>query len=110
MIGAKAGDEKTITVTFPEDYQAEHLAGQEATFKVTVHKVSSQTLPAVDAEFIARFGVDDGDEEKFRAEIKKNMTREAAQAVDNRVKQQVLDALKKSERYSCAKCACSARN
>ncbi|MEE3268226.1 MAG: trigger factor, partial [Pseudomonadota bacterium] len=96
LIGAKAGEEKTISVTFPADYQAEHLAGQDATFKVTVHKVSSQKLPEVDAEFIERFGVEDGDEAKFRAEIKKNMTREAAQAVDNRVKQQVLDALKKA--------------
>ena len=96
LIGVKAGEEKTISVTFPADYQAEHLAGQDATFKVTVHKVSSQKLPEVDAEFIERFGVEDGDEAKFRAEIKKNMTREAAQAVDNRVKQQVLDALKKA--------------
>ncbi|MCO7245305.1 trigger factor [Halomonas sp. Mc5H-6] len=96
LIGAKAGDEKTITVTFPEDYQAEHLAGKEATFKVKVHKVSRQALPDVDAEFIERFGVEGGDEAKFRTEIKKNMTREAAQAVDNRVKQQVLDALKKA--------------
>ena len=96
LIGAKAGEEKTISVTFPADYQAEHLAGQDATFKVTVHKVSSQKLPEVDAEFIERFGVEDGDEAKFRAEIKKNMTREAAQAVDNRVKQQVLEALTKA--------------
>jgi trigger factor len=96
LIGVKAGEEKTISVTFPADYQAEHLAGQDATFKVTVHKVSSQKLPEVDAEFIERFGVENGDEAKFRAEIKKNMTREAAQAVDNRVKQQVLDALKKA--------------
>lgn len=95
LIGAKAGEEKTLNVTFPENYQAEHLAGKEATFKVTVHKVSSQKLPEVDAEFIERFGVEGGDQEKFRAEIKKNMTREASQAVDNRVKQQVLDALKK---------------
>ncbi|RUR29602.1 trigger factor [Vreelandella nanhaiensis] len=96
LIGAKAGEEKTIEVTFPEDYQAEHLAGKEASFKVTVHKVSTQQLPEVDATFIERFGVEDGDQEKFRAEIKKNMTREATQAVDNRVKQQVLDALKKA--------------
>ena len=95
LIGAKAGEDKTLNVTFPDDYQAEHLAGKEATFKVTVHKVSSQKLPEVDAEFIERFGVEGGDQEKFRAEIKKNMTREASQAVDNRVKQQVLDALKK---------------
>ncbi|MYL24129.1 trigger factor [Vreelandella massiliensis] len=94
LIGAKAGDEKTINVTFPEEYQAEHLAGKDATFKVKVHSVSAQKLPEVDAAFIERFGVEDGDEAKFRAEIKKNMSREAAQAVDNRVKQQVLDALK----------------
>ena len=96
LIGSKAGEEKTIQVTFPEDYQAEHLAGKEASFKVTVHKVSTQKLPEIDAAFIERFGVEDGDQEKFRAEIKKNMTREATQAVDNRVKQQVLDALKKA--------------
>lgn len=96
LIGAKSGDEKTLQVTFPEDYQAEHLAGKEASFKVKVHKVSTQQLPEVDATFIERFGVEDGDQEKFRAEIKKNMTREATQAVDNRVKQQVLDALKKA--------------
>jgi trigger factor len=96
LIGATAGEEKEIKVTFPEDYQAEHLAGQEATFKVKVHAVKGQSLPEVDEEFIKRFGVEDGDVEKFRAEVKKNMAREAKQAVDNRVKQQVLEALKKA--------------
>ncbi|GAB2711344.1 trigger factor [Halomonas garicola] len=92
--GAKPGDETTISVTFPEDYQAEHLAGKEASFKVKVHEVKAQVLPEVDAAFIERFGVEGGDATEFRAEVKKNMTREAEQAVDNRVKQQVLDALK----------------
>ncbi|MCE8031826.1 MAG: trigger factor [Halomonas sp.] len=96
LVGAKAGEEKEIKVTFPEDYQAEHLAGQDATFKVKVHAVKGQTLPEVDEAFIKRFGVEDGDVEKFRAEVKKNMSREAKQAVDNRVKQQVLEALKKA--------------
>lgn len=96
LVGAKAGEDKEIKVTFPEDYQAEQLAGQEATFKVKVHAVKGQALPEIDEEFIKRFGVEDGDTEKFRAEVKKNMTREAKQAVDNRVKQQVLEALKKA--------------
>lgn len=96
LIGAQAGEEKEIKVTFPEDYQAENLAGQEATFKVKVHAVKGQTLPEVDAEFVQKFGVEDGDLDKFRAEVKKNMTREASQAVDNRVKQQVLTALQKA--------------
>ncbi|NIC03858.1 trigger factor [Billgrantia bachuensis] len=96
LVGAQAGEEKEIKVTFPEDYQAEHLAGQEATFKVKVHAVKGQVLPEIDDEFIKRFGVEDGDIEKFRAEVKKNMAREAKQAVDNRIKQQVLEALKKA--------------
>ncbi len=96
LIGAQAGEEKEIKVTFPEDYQAEHLAGQEATFQVKVHAVKAQALPEVDETFIKRFGVEDGDVEKFHAEVKKNMTREAKQAVDNRIKQQVLEALKEA--------------
>ncbi|MBB3192180.1 trigger factor [Halomonas cerina] len=96
LIGTRAGEEKELKVTFPEDYQAEQLAGQEATFKVKVHSVKEQALPEVDAEFVKQFGVEDGDLDKFRDEIKKNMTREASQAVDNRVKQQVLEALKKA--------------
>lgn len=96
LVGAKAGDEPTLDVTFPEDYQAEQLAGQKATFKVKVHTVKGQVLPEVDAEFTKRFGIEDGDIEKFRAEVKMNMTREAKQAVDNRVKQQVLEALQKA--------------
>ncbi|MFY0988873.1 trigger factor [Halomonas sp. C05BenzN] len=96
LVGARAGEEKELKVTFPEDYQAEHLAGQEATFKVKVHQVSAQALPEVDAEFVGKFGVEDGDLEKFRAEVTRNMTREASQAVENRVKQQVLEALQKA--------------
>ncbi|GAA0570696.1 trigger factor [Halomonas salifodinae] len=92
--GAKAGEEKEIKVTFPEDYQAEHLAGQEATFKVKVHAVSAQELPEVNEEFIKQFGVEEGGVEAFQAEVRKNMSREASQAVENRVKQQVLEALK----------------
>lgn len=96
LVGAKAGDEKSISVTFPDDYQAEHLAGQEATFKVTVHEVSAKALPEVDADFIKEFGVEDGDADKFRAEVKSNMEREVRQAAQNRVKQQALDALQKA--------------
>jgi len=96
LVGTKAGDEPSLEVEFPEDYQAEQLAGQKATFKVKVHAVKGQVLPEVDAEFTQRFGVEDGDVEKFRAEVKTNMAREAKQAVDNRVKQQILEALKKA--------------
>jgi trigger factor len=48
----KKGEEKVIDVTFPEDYQAENLAGKSAQFKITVKLVEKQKLPEVDAEFL----------------------------------------------------------
>lgn len=93
LAGAAAGDERTVEVTFPEDYPAEHLAGKQATFKVQVKEVAEPVLPDVDEDLIRSFGVDDGDLEKFRADIRKNMERELKQRVDAKVKNQVMEAL-----------------
>lgn len=94
LAGASAGDDVTVKVTFPEDYQAEHLAGKDAEFKTHVHEVKEQALPEIDAEFTKRFGVEDGDMDAFKAEVRKNMGRELDSAVENSVKQQVIEALK----------------
>lgn len=51
LIGCKAGDEKDVVVTFPEEYHAKELAGKEATFKCKVHKVEETILPEIDDEF-----------------------------------------------------------
>ena len=51
LAGVKAGDEKDLNVTFPEDYQAEELAGAPVVFKVKVHEVKEKQLPTVDDEF-----------------------------------------------------------
>ncbi|MFZ5824283.1 MAG: trigger factor [Bacillota bacterium] len=51
LIGAKAGETRDVTVTFPEDYQAEHLAGKQAVFKVTVKEIKTKELPEVNDEF-----------------------------------------------------------
>ena len=51
LIGTKAGDEKDVVVTFPEEYHAKELAGKEATFKVKVHEVKETITPAIDDEF-----------------------------------------------------------
>lgn len=98
LVGAKAGDEKTLELTFPEDYHSEDLKGQAVEFKVKVNTVKSQTLPEIDDEFIAKFGVKEGGVEALKAEVKKNMGRELTQALKNRVKTQVMDAvLEKNE-------------
>jgi trigger factor len=51
LIGAKAGDERTVTITFPEDYQATELAGLQAQFAVTISEVKAKRLPEVNDDF-----------------------------------------------------------
>lgn len=93
IVGIKAGEVRDINVTFPADYQAEHLRDKAAVFKITCNKVQKQQLPAVDDAFLAAFGVKEGGIEKFREDVRKNMSRELKQAVKNKVKTQVMDGL-----------------
>ncbi|MDE1461095.1 trigger factor [Spartinivicinus poritis] len=91
--GIKAGEEKTIQVTFPEDYQAEQLAGKSAEFDITAKKVAESVQPELDDELFAKFGVTEGGLEKFREEVQKNMERELRHAIKTKVKNQAMDAL-----------------
>ena len=91
--GLTAGESKTFPATFPDDYHSEELKGQTVEFSVTVTEVAEARLPELDAEFFKGFGVDDGDADKFRAEVQSNMERELAGAVKNQVKSQVLAQL-----------------
>ncbi|MBN2864479.1 MAG: trigger factor [Thiotrichales bacterium] len=93
VLGMKKGEEKTIEVTFPEEYQADHLKGKLATFDITVHSISTQQLPEIDEEFVKSFGVEDGTEESLRTEIRQNMEKELARAVQNLNRTATLDAL-----------------
>jgi trigger factor len=93
LIGMKAGEEKTIQITFPEEYQAEHLAGKETEFDITVHEVKESTLPELTEDLIRTFGIEDGTLESLRADIRKNMERELKTRVENQVKTQVMDGL-----------------
>lgn len=93
IVGAKAGDDITIDVTFPENYQAEHLAGKPAQFAIHVNSVEAPVLPEVDAEFAKKLGVDDGDMDKMRQEIRDNMEREMNQRIKTKNKEAVMNAL-----------------
>lgn len=93
LIGMKAGEEKTIDVTFPENYHADNLKGKTAQFKLTMKQVRAAALPEVNAEFIKKFGVESGSVDEFRAEVKKNMQRELSNAIKTQIKQQVMDGL-----------------
>lgn len=93
LVGLSAGEQKTLELTFPEDYHAEELKGQAVQFNVTLNKVEEQELPALDAEFMTAFGVLDGNLDQLKIDIRKNMERELRNAVRGRVKTQVMDAL-----------------
>lgn len=93
LVGAKAGEEKDVNVTFPDDYQAEQLKGKDAVFKVKVNKVSEQQKPELDEDFFKLYGVEEGGLEAFRADVKKNMERELEQTIKNKVKEQIVSAL-----------------
>ncbi len=93
VIGMKAGEEKVADVAFPDDYHAENLKGKTVQFKLNVKEVKGSVLPEVNEEFYKKFGVEDGSEESFRAEVKKNMERELAQKLKAHLKQAVMDGL-----------------
>jgi len=93
IIGMKVGEEKSIDVTFPEDYSAEELSGKAAQFEIKVNSISESVLPEVDDEFIEKYGVKEGGLDAFRAQIKENMQRECDQAVTQVAKDQVMDGL-----------------
>ncbi|WP_425470242.1 trigger factor [Thiocapsa rosea] len=93
LIGASAGEQRTLDLVFPDPYQAEHLAGKPVRFEVTVDAVEESVLPEVDATFIEAFGVADGDIARFRADVRQNMQREMKQRLDARTKDAVMDLL-----------------
>ena len=93
LVGASSGEEKELQLTFPEDYQAEDLAGADVEFKVQVKEVQELELAPVDDALFAQYGLEDGTEESFRAEVKQNMERELRNAIEASVKTQVMDAI-----------------
>jgi trigger factor len=90
--GAKAGDERTVKVTFPDDYGAEHLAGQDAEFAVTVKEVKRKSLPELDDEFASdQAGFDTLDE--LREDIVSKLKQADEQRADAEYREAVLDAV-----------------
>ncbi|MCP4380297.1 MAG: trigger factor [Hyphomicrobiales bacterium] len=89
--GLSAGEEKTITVTFPEDYGAEHLAGKEATFDVSVKDVESPDEITLDDELATRVGMESL--EQLRDAIRQQIQNQFGIATRQKVKRQILDQL-----------------
>lgn len=93
LVGAKAGEERVLSLTFPENYQNLELANKAAEFTVTVNTVSEPKLPELNEEFFTQFGIKESGIDGFRTEVRKNMERELRQAIKSKVKNQVMDGL-----------------
>ncbi|MFT8318268.1 MAG: trigger factor [Sporolactobacillus sp.] len=89
LIGLKAGAEKDVVVTFPEDYHAEELKGKEATFKVLVHEIKQKQLPALDDEFAK----DVDDEVETFAALKEKVTNHLKEHKDEDAKNSKRDSV-----------------
>ena len=70
LVGAEIGKEVEVKVTFPEDYQAENLAGKDAVFKCTVHEIKAKELPELDDEFVSDVSDKSETVDEYKAEVK----------------------------------------
>jgi len=93
LIGVVAGEERTLDLSFPEEYHAKELAGKPVQFAVTVVTVEEPVLPEIDDEFVKSLGVDSGNIEELRKQIEQSMQLELDNALRSKLKQEVSEKL-----------------
>jgi trigger factor len=91
--GIKVSEQKTVEVNFPEDYHGADVAGKTAEFTLKATRISKPELPEIDEEFAKGFGVQDGDLEKMRADIRANMEKEKNDRLKTSLKNRVMSGL-----------------
>ena len=93
VVGHSTGEEFTIDVTFPEEYQAEELKGKDAQFKIKLHEIKTKELPEVDDEFVKDVSDKETLDEykaQLREEVAKRLTEEADKDVDNQISEKLI--------------------
>jgi len=93
LIGAQAGDKREFKATFAADHTNPKIAGKEASFKVDIAKVEEQSPAPLDEAFAKSFGIEDGNLDSLRSEVRANMERELNEAVRQKMRAQVLEGL-----------------
>lgn len=91
IIGHKAGDEFDVNVTFPEDYQADHLKGKPAVFKCKLHEVKEKEVPELDADFADDAGFDSVDD--YKADVRKKLEEKKASEAKDKKESAVIEKL-----------------
>ena len=98
LVGVNAGDTRDVTVTFPQDYPAEKLAGREALFNVTVKELRAPLAVALDDEFAKSVGFDSL--EALRKGVREQIERDYASASRLKLKRQLLDKLAETHHFT----------
>lgn len=94
LVGTKAGDEKDVNVTFPEEYHAEELAGKPVVFKVKVHEVKEKRLPTIDDEFakdVSEFDTLEAFKKDLADKLTQRREAQAKRAFEAAIMEQVMD-------------------
>ena len=91
--GIKVTEKTTVEVNFPDDYHGAEVAGKTAEFTLKANKVSKPELPELDEEFAKGFGIEDGDLEKMRTDIRANMEKEKNDRLKLHIKNKVMTGL-----------------
>lgn len=93
LIGVEAGGEKEVNVTFPEDYQAQDLAGRDAVFKCKVKRVQEKQLPDLDDDFVSEVSEESDTVEEYREEIRSKLAGRKADTAKQEKEDAVVDAI-----------------
>ncbi|MDQ9170591.1 trigger factor [Oxalobacteraceae bacterium R-40] len=91
--GLKVGETKTFPLSFPDDYHGKDVAGKTAEFTITLKKIEWAHMPEVDTEFAKSLGIENGDLQKMREDIRANLEREIGNRLKSKNKDVVMDAL-----------------
>ncbi len=93
LVGAEAGSDVEVHVTFPEKYHAENLAGKEATFKVKVNSIREKEVPELDDDFVKEASETANTVDEYKAEIREKLEKQAEQKADNAFESEILEAV-----------------
>ncbi len=93
LVGAKAGENVVLNLTFPENYARQEFASKAVEIKVTLHKISEPKLPELNEEFAEKFGIKEGGLPALRLQVRKNMEVDIHRVIKNHLRSQLVDKL-----------------
>lgn len=91
LVGVKAGEEKDVNVTFPEEYHAEELAGKEATFKTKVNEIKYKDVPELNDEIANELDAEANSVDEYKENVRKRLAEQKATDAENTQKEEAIN-------------------